>query len=135
MFDIYTNSYYKNLNSYFLLGLIVKDFHATFNYHILYSFQHWSGLSELYCWFECLKYLDELNRSVNPGLMILNVLERNQNCDKKRFMLKLGGMIYRSGQVPYSIYIQYFHNMHKLPQIYKGFKKESKTFNNSNLLK
>ena len=67
--------------------------------------------------------------------MILNVLERNQNCDKKRFMLKLGGMIYRSGQVPYSIYIQYFHNMHKLPQIFEGFKKESKTSNISNLLK
>ena len=47
------------------------------------------------CWFECLKYLDGLNRSVNPRLMILNVLERNLRSDKKGPMLKLAWLWFR----------------------------------------
>ena len=46
-------------------------------------------------WFECLKYLDGLNRSVNPQLMILNVLERNLRSNKKGPMLKLAWLWFR----------------------------------------
>lgn len=52
-------------------------------------------LVESRCWFECLKYLDGLNRSVNPRLMILNVLERNLRSDKKGPMLKLAWLWFR----------------------------------------